>query len=153
MTKEGTPVSGSRRNKSGERKQRIKHLPAQEARENAFMTVETAMLMPIIFLTIFLAVYLSAHVHGRTCLYERAAEQAVSGHKQDAGTFFALTTPKKTETGTKKKRVVRYTASSAYLDNTSFLSIDEEAEYQIDEPVKRLRKAQAARNALSDVVK
>lgn len=121
-------------------------------RENAFMTVETAMLMPVIFLTIFLTVYLSAHVHGRTFLYERAAEEAVSGHDQESGALFALTSPERTMHKTLEKRQVRYTASSAYLDNASFLRIEEEAVYRIDNPVKKLRKAQAARNTLSDVV-
>lgn len=128
-------------------------LPEKVKREDGFLTTEAAMLMPVILTVILLTVYLSAHVHGRTCLYESAAEQAVSGHEQEVRGLFAVTAPVRRVTESKKKRTVEYTAKSAYLGQLSFLSIEEKAEYRIDEPVKAVRKAFAARGLSENVVK
>ena len=46
------------------------------------LTVEAALLMPVIFLVVFMSIYLTVHIHNRMWICAYAAEQAVSGHIQ-----------------------------------------------------------------------
>ena len=56
------------------------------------LTVEAALLMPVIFLVVFMSLYLTVHIHNRVWIGACAAEQAVSGRVQpDPDLLFAGT--------------------------------------------------------------
>ena len=88
------------------------------------LTVEAACLAPILFVSVFLLLYLTAHVHNRTCLYTGAAEESDS------------------------ERKVAYKAGTLYIDGERKWSIDEEAVYKKYQPAKRLRQIAAGKRAL-----
>ena len=111
----------------------------------AALTVETAILMPVLITSVLLLLYLTAHVHNRTCLYAGAAEQAVSGHEQEDPSLFAMAETECKRSETEKERKIRYTAGTLYLSGERLWSIDEEAVYKKVRPVKRIRQLTAAK--------
>ena len=112
------------------------------------LTVEAACLAPILFVSVFLLLYLTAHVHNRTCLYTGAAEQAVSGHEQEDPSLFALTELSASRNESDSQRTVAYKAGTLYIDGERKWSIDEEAVYKKYQPAKRLRQIAAGKRAI-----
>ena len=110
-----------------------------------YLTVETAMIMPVLLFSVLMLLYLTAHVHNRTCLFAGAAEQAVSGHVQEDPELFAMAETACSRKDSEKERKVRYTAGTLYLSGERLWSIDEEAVYKKYRPVKQIRKLSAAK--------
>lgn len=104
------------------------------------LTVETAMIAPILIVSVFMLLYLAVHVHNRCTLYARAAEQAVSGHEQEDPSYFAMAELKTERSDTQRERKVSYKCGTLYLDGQRLWSIDVEAVYKKYKPVKRLRQ-------------
>lgn len=112
----------------------------------ASLTVEAAMIAPVLMTAVFLLLYLTAHVHNRSCLYALAAEQAVSGRAQEDPSLFAMAELKVQRSDSKKERVISYKAGTLYLDGERMWSIEEKAVYEKCFPVKRLRQIAAAKS-------
>ena len=112
------------------------------------LTVEAACLAPILLTSVFLLLYLTAHVHNRTCLYAGAAEQAVSGHEQEDPALFAVTELTAARSDSDSQRKVSYKAGTLYLDGERRWSIEEEAVYEKYQPAKRLRQIAAGKRTL-----
>lgn len=110
-----------------------------------YLTVETAMIMPVLLFSVLMLLYLTAHVHNRTCLFAGAAEQAVSGHVQEDPVLFAMAETACSRKDSEKERKIRYTAGTLYLSGERLWSIDEEAVYKKYKPVKQIRKLSAAK--------
>ncbi len=113
--------------------------------KRASLTVETALLSPVLITSVLMLLYLAAHVHNRTCLFAGAAEQAVSGHEQETPQLFALSGTDVSRSDTEKERTVGYTGGTFYLSGEQLYSIDEKAVYKKYKPVKRIRQLSAAK--------
>lgn len=107
---------------------------------DGFMTVEAAMLSPILISSVFMLIFLTAHVHNRAYAYARAAEQAVSGHEQELQHMFAMGKVYCTRDLTDKERRVGYSLSTLKIGGEVWRSIDEEATYKIYRPIRDLRR-------------
>lgn len=109
----------------------------------ASFTVETAMLSPILIGSVIMLLYLTAHVHNRTCLHALAAEQAVSGHEQETPALFSMTNLTCGRSDTEKERSISYRAGSRYLNGEEWLLMEEEAVYRKYYPIRTLRNLMA----------
>lgn len=114
----------------------------------ASMTVEVSLLMPIILATIFAVLYLTAHLHGRTCLFAEAAEQAVSGHEQEDPALFAVGEIAVTRSDGKDRREISYSAGTFHFSGEKLWLIKEKATYKKYYPVKLIRRKNAAKDVL-----
>ena len=107
---------------------------------DGFMTVEAAMLSPVLISSVLMLLFLTAHVHNRTYAYTRAAEQAVSGHEQELQHMFAMGKVDCTRDLTDTERRVGYSLSTLKIGGEVWHSIDEEATYRIYRPIRQLRQ-------------
>ena len=114
----------------------------------ASMTVEVSLLMPVILATIFAVLYLTAHLHGRTCLFAEAAEQAVSGHEQEDPSLFAVAGIAVTRSDEKDRREISYSAGTFHFSGEKLWTIKEKATYKKYHPVKLIRRKNAAKDVL-----
>ena len=115
---------------------------------SAYMTVEVSLLMPVILATIFAVLYLTAHLHGRTCLFAEAAEQAVSGHEQEDPSLFAVAEIAVTRSDEKDRREISYSAGTFHFSGEKLWTIKEKATYKKYHPVKLIRRKNAAKDVL-----
>lgn len=129
----------------------MKHMPKRRSLKAAYLTVEAAMLSPILISSVFMILYMAAHLHNKTCLKASAAEQAISGHEQKDPSLFALRNTECTRTEAGNNRSVRYTAGTVYLNGGVWHEIDERAEYKIVKPVKQMRVTEAMEQVISGV--
>lgn len=117
----------------------------RSSRLQASLTVEAAMIIPVLFTAAFLLFYLTAHVHNRCVLGASAAEQAISGHEQEDPSYLAMTGLKCSRSDSEKERKVSYEAGTLYLTGETLWNIREEAAYTKLKPVKAIRKIAAAK--------
>lgn len=110
----------------------------------ASVTVEAALIMPVVLFTIFMALYLAFHVHNRTWLSSRAGEQAISGHEQELPSLMAGTGITGSLKDTASQRTASYRAGTAYYTGSVLWSEDIFRTYNKSRPLKLLRKARAA---------
>ena len=125
-----------------EREQALK-----ERMSGAYLTAEAAMIAPVLIFSVIMLLYLTAHVHNRTCLQASAAEQAISGHEQEAPAVFALAKAEFQRTDSDKERTVISTAGTLYLNGETIWSIKEAAAYKKYHPVKTLRRLGSVKEA------
>lgn len=114
------------------------------------LTAEAAMLMPLVFFTVFMALYLAFHVHIRTVLSSGAGEQAISGHEQETPSLMAAAGITASFADGSSRRTVRYTGGTAWYTGTVLWSTDVSRTYRKYRPVKLLRKAAAVRRGRGD---
>ena len=109
------------------------------------LTVEAALIMPVIFLVVFMSLYLTIHIHNRMWIGAYAAEQAVSGHIQpDPELLFAgKITSERSESGS--ARSVRISGETVYFTGQVLWSTDASARYDICRPLPYLWKIKAAK--------
>ena len=107
---------------------------------DGFMTVEAAMISPILISSVLMLLFLTAHVHNRAYAYTRAAEQAVSGHEQELQHMFAMGKVDCTRDLTDTERRVGYSLSTLKIGGEVWRSVDEEATYRIYRPIRQLRQ-------------
>ena len=98
------------------------------------LTVEAALLMPVIFLVVFMSLYLTVHIHNRVWIGAYAAAQAVSGRVQpDPDLLFAgKMTSERSESDSARSVQVLW-------------STDASARYEICRPLPYLWKIKAAK--------
>ena len=116
---------------------------------SASLSVEATLLMPVILATIFAVLYLTAHLHGRTYLYARAAEMAVSGHEQEDPSLFAIGEISVTRDDARDRRKIVYTAGTFHFSGEKLWSVKEQAVYQKYHPVHLIRQKNAAKDAFT----
>lgn len=116
----------------------------------ASFTVETALLMPVILFTIFAALYLTAHLHNRSCLYAGAAEQAISGHEQAARRLFASGEISVSRDDAKDRREVIQKTETLHFTGRKLYTVDEKAVYRKYHPVSLIRRKNAAGRLTDD---
>ena len=109
------------------------------------LTVEAALIMPVIFLAVFMSLYLTIHIHNRVWVGAYAAEQAVSGHIQpDPELLFAgKMTSERSESGS--ARSVLISGETVYFTGQVLWSTDASARYEICRPLPYLWKIKAAK--------
>lgn len=109
------------------------------------LTVEAALLMPVIFLVIFMSLYLTIHIHNRVWIGAYASEQAVSGHVQpDAELLFAgKMTSERSESPGARSVLIR--GETVYFTGQVLWSTDASAHYEICRPLPYLWKIKAAK--------
>ena len=109
------------------------------------LTVEAALLMPVIFLVIFMCLYLTIHIHNRVWIGAYAAEQAVSGHMQpDPELLFAgKMISERSESGSARSVLIR--GETVYFTGQVLWSTDASARYEICRPLPYLWKIKAAK--------
>ncbi|MDO5701734.1 MAG: hypothetical protein Q4G47_00055 [Lachnospiraceae bacterium] len=127
----------------------MKNLSEKRILTAAYLTVEAAMLSPILISSVFMILYMAAHLHNKTCLKASAAEQAISGHEQKDPSYFALRGTECIRTEEGNSRSVRYTAGTVYLSGDVWHEIDESAEYKIVKPVKQMRVTEAMEQVIT----
>ena len=110
----------------------------------ASITIEAALIMPVVIFTVFMALYLAFHVHNRTWLSSRAGEQAISGHEQELPSLMAGAGITGTLTDSTSQRTASYHADTAYYTGSVLWSEDIFRTYNKTRPLKVLRKAKAA---------
>ncbi|MBQ6377107.1 MAG: hypothetical protein IJJ52_05780 [Lachnospiraceae bacterium] len=123
-------------------------IAADKFLRTASMTVEVSLLMPVILAAIFAVLYLTAHLHGRTCLFAEAAEQAVSGHEQEDPSLFAVAEIAVTRSDEKDRREISYSAGTFHFSGENLWTIKEKATYKKYHPVKLIRRKNAAKDVL-----
>lgn len=111
----------------------------------ASLTVETALLMPIVIFTVLMAVYLTAHIHNRTWLSSSAGEQAVSGHVQEDPDLFAAGEILITRDDYGSGRTVSGKAGTFHFSGEKLWEIDVKQTFRKVKPVRLIR----AKNALN----
>ena len=116
---------------------------------HASLTIEAALIAPLLILSVMGVLYLSFHLHNRTCLYASAAEQAISGHKQDDPSYFGMQSVSRGGSESKSHRTVRFTSGTWNFNGEKMYAIEEEAEYKIIRPVKTVRRILAGKDMLS----
>ena len=109
------------------------------------LTVEAALLMPVIFLVVFMSLYLTIHIHNRMWIGAYASEQAVSGHIQpDPELLFAgKMASERTESGNARSVLIR--GETVYFNGQALWSTDASAHYEICRPLPYLWKIKAAK--------
>ena len=112
----------------------------------ASMTVEAALIAPLLLFSVFGILYLSFHLHNGAVLYCSAAEQAISGHVQEDPSFFGMNSVKREGTESKNNRKISFSSGTWYFSGEKLFEIEEQAEYQIVHPVKIVRTVYAAKN-------
>ncbi len=119
-----------------------KRKTAEKRYLRASLTVEAAMLMPILFFVVFSCVYLNFHVHNRANLSASAAEQAISGHEQNGTVLFGSVQPEAERSESEDARTVGYAAVSPVYIGSGW-SIRTEQTCRLYHPVKMLRAERA----------
>ena len=114
----------------------------------ASLTIEAALIAPLLILSVMGVLYLSFHLHNRTCLYASAAEQAISGHKQEDLSYFGMQNVNRGGSESKNHRTVRFTSGTWDFNGEKLYAIDEEAEYKIIRSVKTVRRVLAGKEFL-----
>ena len=109
------------------------------------LTVEAALLMPVIFLVVFMSLYLTVHIHNRMWICAYAAEQAVSGHIQpDPELLFAgKMVSERSESDTQRSVCIR--GETVYFTGQVLWGAEVSACYDICRPVPYLWKIKAAK--------
>ena len=109
------------------------------------LTVEAALLMPVIFLVVFMSLYLTIHIHNRMWIGAYASEQAVSGHIQpDPELLFAgKMTSERSESGS--ARSVLISGETVYFTGQALWRTEASARYDICRPLTYLWKIKAAK--------
>ncbi len=112
------------------------------------LTVEAALLMPVIFLVVFMSLYLTVHIHNRVWIGACAAEQAVSGRVQpDPDLLFAgKMTSERSESDSARSVLIR--GETVYFTGQVLWSTDASAasaRYEICRPLPYLWKIKAAK--------
>ncbi|MBP3878723.1 MAG: pilus assembly protein [Lachnospiraceae bacterium] len=112
------------------------------------LTVETALLMPVLFLVVFMCIYLTVHIHNRMWIGAYAAEQAVSGRVQpDPELLFSgKMTSERSESD--RQRSVHISGETVYFNGQTLWSTDASAQYEICRPVPYLWRIKAARELI-----
>ena len=87
----------------------------------ASLTIEAALIAPLLILSVMGVLYLSFHLHNRTCLYASAAEQAISGHKQEDPSYFGMQNVNRGGSESKSHRTVRFTSGTWDFNGENYM--------------------------------
>ena len=112
--------------------------------EEASVTAETAMLMPVVLFTVFMALYLTFHVHNRSCLMAAAGESAVSGREHEAPQLFAAGGVSLEMQDSAFGRTGKASAGTFYYTGEELWKISGEQTWKRYKPVATIRRKKAA---------
>lgn len=109
---------------------------------DGFLTLEAALLMPVIFFTILSVLYLNFHVLSSCCLNAGACETAITGRDTAIFLTYGCTEAERNLEDTKKYRRVQLKAETIFCTGEIFGRIERKACYKKCRPVQFLRKKQ-----------
>ncbi len=113
----------------------------------ASFTVETAMLMPLILLTVFSSLYLTFYIHASAALTANAAEQAVSTAEFTPIRYMASSEPSFTVEDHALEKTVSYSAQIFNANDNLFGELNGRLTYRKFNPAKELRWKQHLRES------
>ncbi len=117
---------------------------AKGLRARAAFTVETAMLMPVLFAVIFTCVFFGFHVHNSASLTAFCTEQAVSGHRREADPLLAGAADLKRDwSDNDAARTVSAEVTTPMYGDEAPMKTRKECTYRKEKPVKTVRRAHA----------
>ncbi len=105
----------------------------------ASFTVEAALLMPILFFSLFSVIYLTFHIHNAAALHANAAERTVTGTQQTAIHYMASEHQTLSVQNRKTHRTASYSASIMNYNDRLFGTVSGTVVYQKYDPTKELR--------------
>lgn len=112
-----------------------------------YMTLETALMMPVIFFTVFMALYMAFHIHAKSCLAALAGERAISGHEQEVPDLMAAGQVSVEVKDSIIARKGEAAGTTFYYDGSALWSIKETRSYRKFRPVEIIRTKRAAKEA------
>lgn len=108
------------------------------------VTIETALIMPVLLLTILSSLYLTIHVRNGAVMTASCIEQAISGRDQEnPAVFFSGTIERGTEESS-SQRTVSMSGSTYYYTGQLLWETSSERTYKKYYPVTYLRKIRGA---------
>ncbi|MDO4620824.1 MAG: pilus assembly protein [Lachnospiraceae bacterium] len=107
------------------------------------MTVEAALVMPVVLAVILTSLWFCFHVYNRTVLALSCGEQAVSGHEQEAPMLVAAGEVKISREDSVKERSIGGESETIWYAPDNRHVIAEKSTYQKVKPVAFMRRAYA----------
>ena len=108
------------------------------------VTIETALVMPVLLMTVLSSLYLTMHIHNGTMITASCIEQAVSGRDQEnPALFFAGTVNRKVDESS-SERSVSIQAGTVYFSGQFLWKTESKRTYKKYYPVTYLRKIRGA---------
>ena len=115
-----------------------------------FLTVEAAVLMPVLLAVVFYGIYLAFYLHDRNAVFASAAEQAVSGREQEAPVTAGGSEPSFSRTESRSERMIAYSGKTVFYTGREFGAYEGTCRYRKLEPAKELRRAQGIQRLRED---
>ncbi len=113
------------------------------AKMRGSFTIEMALLIPILFFSIFSLLYLTFYVHNAAALTANAAERAVTDREAEIPHYMASMNPKLEVTYGSKTRNVTFSDTVLYYDNSTFGDVGGSLTYEIYDPTGVMRCRQS----------
>lgn len=112
----------------------------------ASLTIEAALLMPIIFATVFSCVFLTFQYHNSAAMTANAAETAITGKEQELPNYVGAGTVSLALNDKKRERISSVSGRvSSWLFPGGSMTCTQT--YQKIRPARTLRRIQAVRNS------
>lgn len=113
------------------------------------VTVETALIMPVLLLAILSSLYLAIHVRNGTCMTASCIEQAISGRTQKNPALFFAGEIERSQEESASQRTVSMKGATYYFSGQLLWESASERTYRKFYPVTYLRKIRGAKNLLT----
>ena len=113
------------------------------------VTVETALVMPLLLVTILSVLYLTIHVRNGCCITSSCIEQAISGRTQRGPALFFSGNIERTDEESSSQRTVSMSAETIYFSGQVLWGTGSKRTYKKYYPVSYLRKIRGAGKLVS----
>ncbi|MDO4804056.1 MAG: hypothetical protein Q4A32_04470 [Lachnospiraceae bacterium] len=116
----------------------------------ASVTVEAALIMPVLLLTILSSLYLTMHVRNGTCMTASCIEQAISGRDQENPALFFAGEVERNKEESDSQRKISMSAGTFYFSGQLLWRTSSERIYKKYYPVTYLRKIRGVKGLLGE---
>ena len=113
------------------------------------VTVETALVMPLLLVTVLSVLYLTIHVRNGCCITSSCIEQAISGRTQKDPDLFFSGGIERADEESSSQRTVSMSAETIYFSGQVLWSTGSKRTYKKYYPVSYLRKIRGAGNLIA----
>ena len=113
------------------------------------VTIETALIMPVLLLTILSSLYLTIHIRNGVCMTASCIEQAISGRQQSNPALFFSGNFSKSEEESSSQRTISMSAATFYFSGQLLWETSSKRTYRKYYPVTYLRKIRGAGKLLT----
>lgn len=110
------------------------------------VTAETALIMPVLLLTILASLYLTIHVRNGACMTASCIEQAISGREQALPALFFAEGASQDKEESESQRTVSMRAGTVYFSGQLLWTAESKRTYKKYYPVTYLRKIRGVRD-------